>query len=100
MASKAHKALTADFLFDTTTGELLVKLVTLALAAENAVEITPSDVTVLTACALYVGGAGSVVATIGGVDVTFAAVPAGTLLPVKATKVKAASTATSIVGLW
>lgn len=52
-------------------------------------------------CNIYVGGTGTlVVTTIDGEDVTFAAVPAGTVLPVQVIKVKAASTATSLVALW
>lgn len=63
--------------------------------------VVKSDATVLSFGALYVGGAGSVVikSVEGGADVTFAAVPAGTILPVSGVRVMAASTATSIVTL-
>lgn len=63
--------------------------------------VTPSDSTVLTAVrALYVGGAGVVVATnSAGNDVSFTVV-AGTTLVISPTKVKAASTATLIVALF
>lgn len=61
--------------------------------------VTKSDDTVLVDChALFVGGAGTVVATVADVDVTYT-VAAGAVLPIAATKVKAASTATGIV-LW
>jgi len=70
-----------------------------AAPAASAGPVTPSDTTTLTAKAIWVGGAGNVVATIGGTDVTFTSVAAGTLLPIKATKIKAATTATNIVWL-
>ena len=72
--------------------------------ADNAAAVTPSDSTDLafTSRALYVGGAGNIVCTmLGGGDVTFAAVPAGSILPVRVTRVKATSTtATSIINLY
>ena len=63
--------------------------------------ITPSDSTVLAGIrALYVGGAGTVIATNAlGVDVTFT-VPAGATLIICPAKIKAASTATLIVALY
>jgi len=53
-------------------------------------------------CILYIGGAGNLrVLTIGGDDVTFFSVPAGTTLQVKVTKVFSTdTTATNIVALW
>lgn len=53
-------------------------------------------------CILYIGGAGNVrVLTIGGDDVVFNAVPAGTTLQVKVRKVFSTNTtATNIVALW
>lgn len=52
-------------------------------------------------CILYVGGGGTVVATtLGGNIVTFAGVPAGTILPVQVIKLASASTATSVIALW
>lgn len=52
-------------------------------------------------CFLYVGGAGNVtVTTIGGDDVTFNAVPVGTILYVQTLAVKASTTATLINALW
>ena len=70
----------------------------------RAASVTPSDSTDLTNVtrALYVGGAGAlVIITQGGDTVTFAAVPAGTTIPVCASRVKSTGTAaTSIVALW
>lgn len=50
---------------------------------------------------VYVGGAGSLVVRLAddSADVTLAAVPAGTLLPLAATHVRNTSGASSIVGL-
>jgi len=70
--------------------------------ATRAVAVTPSDSTVLdTTRALYVGGSGTVVVDMldSGSAISFVGVPAGTVLPVRVTKVKAATTATSIVAL-
>lgn len=68
--------------------------------ASSCVAVTPSDSTVLAGVrSIYVGTGGTVVATVGGSDVTFANVPDGTTLPIKATKIKAASSASSIVAL-
>jgi hypothetical protein len=72
--------------------------------AEHAAAVTPSDDTDLDtpARALYVGGAGDVeVITTGGETVVFVGVAAGSILPVRTARVKAANTdATSIVALW
>jgi len=71
--------------------------------AIHAAAVTPSDSTSLDPIprALYVGGAGDVVVdTLGGeTAVTFKAVPVGTVLPIRAIKVKAATTATYIVAI-
>jgi hypothetical protein len=54
-----------------------------------------------TGCFLYVGGAGNVtVTTLGGDDITFNAVPIGTVLPVQVLSVKSSTTATLINALW
>jgi len=55
-------------------------------------------------CFLYVGGAGNVtVTTIGGDELTFPAVPVGTVLPVQVLRLKSTAsgtTATLINALW
>ncbi len=64
--------------------------------------ITPHDTNDLVNItrAIYVGGAGNIAATVGKTDVTFTAVPVGTVLRVRASKVKATgTTATGLVGL-
>ena len=64
--------------------------------------VTPSDATVLVGVrALWVGGAGnvSVIACNDTAAVTLT-VPAGTLLPIFASKVMAATTATNIVAMY
>ena len=70
--------------------------------ASSAFAITPGDeeFSVVTR-GVFVGGAGSVVAQLVGdsATVTFAGVPAGAVLPIRAVKVTADSTATSMVGL-
>jgi hypothetical protein len=55
-----------------------------------------------TGCYLYIGGSGNVsVVTIGGDEVIFNAVPAGTTLPIQVLKVKSTgTTATLINSLW
>jgi hypothetical protein len=73
--------------------------------------VTPSntaDIPVLTGgtsnngCVLYVGGAGNLrVTTVGGNDVVFAGVAAGSFIPVQVVKVWATNTtATNILALW
>jgi hypothetical protein len=71
--------------------------------ASNAFAITPSD-TVLFANdtrGIYVGGAGNITVLMqGGGVVLFTAVPAGTILPIRADRVNATgTTATALVGL-
>lgn len=68
--------------------------------ALDAFAVTASDSTAIAADALYIGVGGTVVVeTHKGTSVTFANVPGGSILPVKCGKVKAATTATNIVGL-
>ena len=66
--------------------------------------VTPSDSTVLSPPfrGLYVAATGVVVVTtLGGTDVTFTGVPAGSILPIVGTKVRATgTTATGIVALY
>lgn len=76
-------------------------------SASAAAAVVPSDANDVTlngyySRGLYVGGAGDVAVTMAdGSVVTFAAVPAGTLLPVQASRVMATNTtATSIVALF
>ncbi len=77
----------------------------------RAAAVTPSDTTNIPSvsggtndegCILYIGGTGNVkVRTIGGDDVVFAAVPAGTTLQVRVLRVFSTGTAaTNIVALW
>ena len=76
--------------------------------ADNAVAITPHDSNDLVAQprAVYVGGAGNLsVEMLDGsnaaANVTFTAVPAGTVLPIRPTKIRATDTTASlIVGMW
>lgn len=72
--------------------------------ARNAAAITPHDTNELTAVTrgIYVGVTGDVLlVTINGHTVTFAAVPAGSILPVQAKIVKATgTTATNLTALW
>jgi hypothetical protein len=55
-----------------------------------------------TGCFLYVGGTGNVsVITIGGDQITFSGVPAGTTLPIQVLKLRATgTTATLVNALW
>ena len=71
--------------------------------AFDAFEITPSNSVDLpqVARALYIGDGGDVkIKTAGGTDVTFAGVPSGSILPVRAVRVYDTGTdANDIVGL-
>lgn len=73
--------------------------------ARNAAAVTPSDTVDLAELTrgLYVGGTGDVTVNMAdtGSAVKFAAVPAGTLLPIRASRVKSTgTTATDIVAVW
>lgn len=72
--------------------------------AASAVAVTPHDSTNFAEgeCrSLYVGGAGTVVGIVDGAAVTFAGVVAGTVLPVRFTRINSTSTtATSMVALY
>lgn len=70
-----------------------------------ALAVTPHDTTEIAGGqltrGLYVGGAGNLVAVIGGNAITFTAVPAGSILPIRCTRVNSTNTtATSIVALF
>lgn len=72
--------------------------------AINAFSITPSDSVDLLAGtrAIYIGGSGDVQVTmLGGTTVTFPGVLAGTVLPLRVTRVWVTNTtATNMVGLY
>lgn len=81
------------------------------LQVGRAASVTPSDSanipsitggTSNNGCVLYIGGAGNLrVTTIGGDDVSFTGILAGSFLPVQVVKVWADGTsATNIVALW
>lgn len=72
------------------------------VSAIKATAVTKSDSTVLDLTrALYVGSGGDIVVTMyNGSDATFVGVPTGTILPIQVTKVKAATTAASILALY
>lgn len=73
------------------------------LPAEHAAAVTPSDSAELAheSRGIYVGGEGNLVLVTGmGETVTFANVPSGSLLPIRARRVLEATTATNIVALW
>lgn len=73
--------------------------------AGEASEVSPADADLPSeqySRALYVGGEGNLVVAMAGLEniVTFANVPAGTLLPIRVSQVRAATTATAIVALY
>lgn len=71
---------------------------------EYAAAITTSDTTSLTGItrAVYVGGAGNITAImLNGDAVLFTAVPVGTVLPIRCTRINAtATTATALVAMY
>jgi hypothetical protein len=63
--------------------------------------VTPSDSTTIKSGFLYIGGAGDVaVVMFDGQTVTFSSVPGGSILPVRVTKVLAATDATNIIACY
>lgn len=71
--------------------------------ASGAFSITPNDATILsvTPRGLYIGAGGTLVVEMKwGGTVSFPNLPDGALLPVRVTRVLAATTAASIVGLY
>ena len=73
-----------------------------ASAATEAIAITPADTDITATRGIYVGGAGDVAVRMnkGKNTVTFKNVPAGTILPVQADRILAATSATDIVAMW
>jgi hypothetical protein len=71
--------------------------------ASNAIEVTKSDSADLSSIsrAVYIGGDGDLtVEMAGGQVVAFTGLLAGTVLPIRVKKVKAATTATNVVVLY
>ena len=72
--------------------------------ADHAFAVAPDDAAELAYAtrALYIGGAGALkVDMLGGETVTFATVPAGSMLAIRVKKVYATgTTATSLIGLY
>jgi hypothetical protein len=71
--------------------------------AYHAFAITPNDAVELTtaAKAIYIGGEGDItLVTVGGEEVTFTGLLAGTILPVRSKQIKEATTATNLIGLY
>ena len=86
-----------------------IKSMDFSAPAAHAYAVTPNDSTdtAYVFRALYVGVAGNVTLTtvgsgnVAGADVVFTAVPAGSILPIIGTRVKATgTTATSIVAMF
>jgi hypothetical protein len=72
----------------------------LAYPGEHAEVVTPSDSTDLAVVsrALWIGGAGNIAVTmVSGASVTFSGVAAGTLLPIRVSRVKATNTSASLI---
>jgi hypothetical protein len=73
------------------------------MIAKHATAVTASDSTTFDSntIGLYVGGAGNVTLTVNGSDVLFTAVPVGTIIPIRFSKVKSTgTTATAMVALY
>lgn len=74
----------------------------LSMPALRGIAITPHDSNNLAmpTRAVYVGGGGNIVAIMDGEVVTFVAVPTGTILPIRCTRINSTNTtATSLVAL-
>lgn len=75
-----------------------------AAPASSAVAVTPSDSTALSYVTrwVYVGGTGTLTVIMAdGTTCEFQGIPAGTLLPIRVSQVKATGTsATLIVAMW
>lgn len=72
------------------------------VAAHGARVITPSDSTILEITrGIYVGVSGDIVVEMAdGQQVTFVGVPAGIILPIQVSKVRAATSASSLLALY
>jgi len=71
-----------------------------ASSANDGAAVTKSDSTVVAFDTVYVGGTGDlVVTTPAGTVLTFSAVPAGSIIPIRCNRVMAATTATLMVGM-
>lgn len=73
--------------------------------AAEAFAVTPADADLSSdqyTRAIYVGGTGDLVVKMAGAenDVTFVGVPTGTILPIRVSQIKAATTATNIVAMY
>lgn len=72
--------------------------------ADHAAAITPNDSTDLAKStrSIWVGGAGNVeLVTVSGETVTFSGAAAGSIIPIRAQRVRATgTTATNLVGMW
>jgi hypothetical protein len=75
-----------------------------AQISANAFTIVPSDTTIITANGVYVGGAGNVTVRPAEqegkpspVDVTFSAVPVGTILPIQVSRVFSTGTTATLM---
>jgi len=72
--------------------------------ARCATDVAPSDTSALSQVtrAIYVGEAGDIsVEMVDGANVTFQAVPSGTVLPIRVSKIRATgTTAGALLGLW
>lgn len=69
----------------------------------NASAITPADTPLAQRTrAVYVGGAGDLAVRMAGNDqvVTFKSVAAGSLLPIRVTEIRLATTATDVLAVW
>jgi len=69
----------------------------------SAVAVTPADTQLAVRTrAVYVGGAGDLVVRMAGNDqiVTFYGVAAGSLLPIRVTEIRLATTASNVVAVW
>ena len=74
-------------------------MTTLLSNCDQGIAVTPADGTDLPIRprAIYVGGTGAITATMGGTDLVFSGVPAGTLLWISPTRIKATGTTATLM---